>query len=56
MKLSAPKKSTWWIAVIVGGVGIVSHFVAIPIVSPWNFWLTAVGLVLLALSTSLKNI
>ncbi len=56
MKFNAPKKNTWWIALIIGVVGIVSHFIAIPYVSAWNFWLTAIAFVLLLLSTSVKNI
>lgn len=56
MKLSAPKKITWWIAVIVGALGLLGHFVAIPVVSDQKFWFEAVAFVLLALATFLKDL
>lgn len=55
MKLSKPKEITWWIAVIVGGLGIISRFVSISFVSANNFWFVAVGFVLLVLGTLLKG-
>ena len=30
MRLNAPKKITWWIAVILGVVGVIANFVTIP--------------------------
>ena len=56
MKLSAPKKNTWWIAVVVGVVGIIANFVAIPFLSAYAFWLVVIGFVLLALATYLKGL
>ncbi len=55
MKLSAPKKATWWVAVVVGVVGIVANFVTIPFLSGIAFWLVVIGFVLLALATYLKG-
>ena len=56
MKLSSPKKVTWWIAVIVGVIGIIVQFVSIPILSSLSFWLVVVAFVLLALATYLKGL
>jgi len=58
MKLSAPKNITWWIAVVVGVLGILGSFTNIPFVSDSNnsFWFVAVGFVLLALATLLKGL
>ena len=56
MKLNAPKQVTWWIAVVVGAVGILAHLVAIPVLSAIAFWLVAVALVLLALATYLPGL
>ncbi len=56
MKPSAPKKNTWWIALIVGVIGIIAHFVVIPYLTAWHFWLVAVAFILLLLSTSMKNL
>lgn len=56
MKLNAPKQIVWIIAVIVGVLGILGHFVVIPFVSAYAFWFVVVGFVLLALATLLKGL
>jgi hypothetical protein len=48
MKLSAPMVITWWIAVILGVLGILGHLTKITFV--------AAGFVLLALATFFKNL
>jgi len=55
MRLNAPKKTTWWIALVVGAIGIVAHLVTIPVLSGFAFWLVAVAFVLLILATYLKG-
>jgi hypothetical protein len=55
MKLSAPKKNTWWICLILAAVAVVGKFIAIPFVSAYAFWILALGAVLLFLSTAVKN-
>ncbi len=55
MKVNAPKKNVWLIAVIVGVLGVVANFVAIPFVTANAFWFVAVAFVLLALATALKG-
>ncbi len=55
MKLSAPKKLTWLIAVLLGLIGIVAHLVPLGIVSCYSFWILAVGMILLVLSTAMKG-
>lgn len=56
MKLSAPKVITWWIAVILGVLGLIGHFGTIAVLSQYSFWLVAVGLVLLVLATLIKDL
>jgi hypothetical protein len=56
MKLNAPKTITWWIAVVLGVVGIIGSFVAIPFISVYAFWLVAIAFVLLALATALSGL
>jgi hypothetical protein len=56
MRLSAPKVITWWIAVIIGVLGILGYFATIPFVSANSFWFVAVGFILLALATLLKDL
>ena len=56
MKLSAPKVVVWWIAVILGVLGILGTFTAIPVASDNAFWFVAVAFILLALGTMLKDL
>lgn len=56
MKLNEPKVVTWWIAVILGVLGIVAKFVTIPVLSSIAFWLVLAGLVLLALANLIKGL
>jgi nicotinamide riboside transporter PnuC len=57
MRLSAPKRTTWWIAVIVGVIGAIGMFVALPVIGKANApYLVLFGFVLLALATYLKDL
>jgi len=56
MTLSAPKTITWWIAVILGVLGILGNLVVIPFVSGYAFWFVAAAFVLLVLGTFLKDL
>lgn len=56
MKFNAPKNITWWIAVVVGVLGILGSFVDIPLVSVNYFLFVVIGFVLLALATLLKGL
>jgi hypothetical protein len=56
MKLSKPKVVTWWIAVIVGILGILGALLPIPFVSEYAIWFIAFGFVLLTLATYFKNL
>jgi len=58
MNLSAPKVVTWWIAVIVGAIGVILQLnvLTLPALTPYIFWLPVVGLVLLVLATLLKDL
>lgn len=56
MKLSKPKVVTWWIAVIVGLLGILGALVSIPFVSTYAIWFIAFAFILLALATYFKNL
>jgi hypothetical protein len=51
MKLSEPKIITFWIAVILGVLGIVAYF-AFP---AYAFWLVLVGLIVLVLGNMMKG-
>jgi hypothetical protein len=56
MDLSAPKRITWWVAVIVGVVGILAYLVTIPVLSGFAFWLVAIAFALLAVATAVKSL
>ena len=58
MKLSAPKLSTWLVAVITGGVGILQHFrvLSIPVLAPYTFYLLVAGFALLVLAALFKKL
>jgi len=56
MNLSAPKKITWWIATVLGVLGILGTYISIPFVSTYAFWFLVVGFVLLVLATFLNDL
>ena len=56
MKLNAPKQITWWIALILGALGLLGTLVAIPVISTLAFWLVLVGLVLLLVATVVSGL
>jgi hypothetical protein len=56
MKPSVPKKNLLIVALILGILGIVGHFVHIQYISQYSFELLLGGFVILALGTTLKGI
>ena len=56
MALSAPTKPVWIIAIILGVLGLLGRFVAIPFISVNAFWLLAAGFVVLAIATIYKGL
>jgi len=56
MRLNAPKKLTWLIAIILGVLGLLGAIVTLPILTVNAFWFAFVGLVLLALGCFLKGL
>jgi hypothetical protein len=56
MKLNAPTKTLWWLAVILGVLGILANFVTIPFVSANAFWFVAVAFILLVIGTVYKKL
>lgn len=55
MKLTPPKKSTFWISVVLVALGLIGTFVTIPFVSGLAFWFVFVGYVVLLLGLLLKG-
>jgi len=55
MDLSAPKAITFWIAVILGVLGVLATLINIPVLTSIAFWMVVVGLVILVLGNLLKG-
>jgi hypothetical protein len=53
---SSPKKLTWAIALILGIVGIVAHFISIPVLTDYNYWLLLAGFVVFVFGTTFNGI
>ena len=56
MNTNAPKSTTWWVAVIIGVLGIVGRFVALPVLTAYSWWLVCIGFIVLALATAIKGL
>lgn len=56
MNLSAPKQVTWWIAVLLGVVGLLGGLGLVGALKAYSFWLVVVGWVLLVLGTLLEGL
>jgi hypothetical protein len=56
MELNAPRKITWWIALILGVLGLIGWAVPLGIISTLAFWLVLVGWLLLLLGAALKGL
>jgi len=54
MKLNTPKMITFWVALILGVLGLLGK--VIPFLSPYGFWLLAVGFILLVLGLLVKGL
>jgi len=56
MKLSAPTQMVWYIALVVGIVGVIAGLVTIPVLSGFAFWLVVIAWVILVVSTAMKGV
>jgi uncharacterized membrane protein YtjA (UPF0391 family) len=56
MKLTPPKVITWWIALILGVLGLLGYSGNLADVSPYSFWLVLIGLALMLVATLIKNL
>jgi len=56
MKLSAPKVITWWIAVVLGVLGLLGQMAIVPALGAYAFWFVAAGLAVLALGALIKDL
>lgn len=56
MNLSAPKNVTWWIAVVLGVLGLLGNFVALPVIGGLSLWLLFLGFAVLAVATAIDGL
>jgi hypothetical protein len=56
MNLSAPKNLTWIIAVVLGVLGFLGNFVALPVIGGFTFWLLFLGFAILAVATFVEGL
>ena len=56
MKLTPPKVVTWWVALILGVLGLLGKFGTVDILKPYAFWFVVAGLALLGVATLVKNL
>jgi len=56
MKLTPPKAVTFWIAVVLGLLGLVGAITKMPIIGTYAFWLEFVAFALLVLGLLVKGL
>ncbi len=56
MKLSAPRQITFWVAVVVVVLGILSELLNIPEGATYQIWIVVVGFVILLLGNLLEGV
>jgi len=58
MKLNAPNKTLWLVAVILGVVGMLGEFgvLTVAVIAANAFWLVTIAFVILALTTLMKGV
>ncbi|MET0289849.1 MAG: hypothetical protein ABW178_09515 [Pseudoxanthomonas sp.] len=54
--LSAPSSGTYFLAFLLGGLGVAARLHYIPALVPYAFWLVCAGLVVLLLGNMLKSL
>ena len=56
MKLSAPKNVTFYVAAVLGILGILGNLVQLPFITGAAFWLVALGFIILAASVLVSDL
>ena len=53
---NAPSKNLWLAAIIIGLLGVLTHFVPVAGLSMYNYWMLLLGFFLLVAGTSYRKI
>ena len=56
MQLTVPKPLTFWISAILGGLGVLGHYVNIPILTDYDFWFLFFGFALIIAGLGMKDL
>ena len=56
MNPSAPKAITWWIALVLGVLGLLGYTGTVAALSEYAFWLALAGLALMLVATQTRNL
>ena len=56
MNLSAPKNTTFYVAVVLAVLGFLGFLIQIPVITGMAFWLVLVGFVVLAAAVLMPNL
>ena len=56
MRLSAPQRVTWWVAVIVGVIGLLMGLGALSVAGISAFWVMVIAWLILVFATLLKGL
>jgi len=56
MNLNAPTQVVFIISLIIAVLALIGHFVSIPFISEYRFWLAIIGYVVLAAGCVLKGV
>lgn len=56
MRLSAPTQPVFLISVVLFALAVIGHFVHIPTVSLYQFWLAVAAYVVLAVANTMKGL
>ena len=56
LKLSAPKETTFWIAVVLAVLGVLGHEGILGGLASYSFWLVVIGFIVLAFGNLMKGV
>ena len=56
LNLSAPKKTTWIIALVLGVIALVASLITLPLLTDLAPWIAIVGLALMLVATTIENL
>jgi hypothetical protein len=56
MNFSTPKKTTWYVALVLGIIALIASLFTIPVLTTLSPWIALVGLALMLLATVMEGL